>query len=116
MGHGWQLTSFWLATVYSVYNLIVPVNIQNRMLTYVHIDSTYRVGLWGFLLAEFFLYAGFQAWSENEQKIADDAKPKLQVIVINYFITDYPHGAQDWDHLVICSRVINRGAATAIYN
>jgi hypothetical protein len=65
MGHGWAALAFWVATVYSIWAAVVPIQIQKRAMLAAHIDPTQRLAIWGFGLAVFFLYAGFRAWDEE---------------------------------------------------
>jgi hypothetical protein len=64
------MLAFWIATVYSIYTVIVPVDFQRKMLLTVHIDPSQRLVILGFGLAAFFLYAGFRAW-DSEHAIVE---------------------------------------------
>jgi hypothetical protein len=66
VGHGWDTAAFLIATAYSIYTAVTPVELQQSVLRAVHIDPSYRLAVWGFGLALFFLYAGFRAWNEAE--------------------------------------------------
>lgn len=74
VGHGWEVAAFWIASAYSVYAVVVPTEIQARVLAAVHVDPKQRLAIWGFGLAAFFLYAGFRAWSgEREDRLSQSA-------------------------------------------
>jgi hypothetical protein len=69
--HGWKTIVFWIATIYSIYATLVPSEDQEAVLKRIHVDPKYRLAIWGFGLALFFLYVGFRAWNE-----ADSAGPQ----------------------------------------
>jgi hypothetical protein len=81
VGHGWNAAAFWIATVYSIYAATTPAKFQARVLATFHIDPQQRLAFWGFGLAAFFLYAGYRAWSQEndrcEQLVVDNAAPSL---------------------------------------
>lgn len=78
MGSGWNMAAFWVATAYSIYTVVAPTEIQSRLLLVVHVDPSYRLAVWGFGLAAFFLYAGFRAWN-GEYQLAEHGRLELEV-------------------------------------
>ena len=65
MGRGFDMAAFWIATVYSIWTFAVPLDIQRKAMIAVHVDPSQRLVIFGFGLAAFFLYAGFQLGTKN---------------------------------------------------
>jgi hypothetical protein len=78
VGHGWDMSAFWIATVYSIWTVVVPLDVQRKVMLAVHVDPAQRLVIWGFALAAFFLYAGFRAWDEERiaRETAEKASPE----------------------------------------
>ena len=78
VGHGWDMSAFWIATVYSVWTVVVPLDVQRKVMLAVHVDPAQRLVIWGFGLAAFFLYAGFRAWDGERiaRETAEKASPE----------------------------------------
>jgi len=64
-GHGWEVTSSVLLTVYSLWTLFAPEAIQQRLLAALYIDPHQRLAVWLAALVIFLFYAGFRAWDEE---------------------------------------------------
>ncbi len=71
VGHGWNMAAFWIATVYSVWTVVMPLDVQKKVMLAIHVDPAQRLAIWGFGLAAFFLYAGFRAWNDAENELAN---------------------------------------------
>ncbi len=78
VGHGWETAAFWIASAYSIFNVVAPDWLQRKFFLLIHVDPGERLAVLGFGLAAFFLYAGFRTWSaEYQDKLALGADNQL---------------------------------------
>jgi hypothetical protein len=70
IGHGWNVTTTVLLSLYSLWTLFAPDEIQRKTLAAIYIDPHQKIAVWLATLAAFLFYTGFRAWDE-EHAIAE---------------------------------------------
>ena len=124
VGHGWDVLAFWIATVYSIWVGVMPLDIQKKAMLAIHIDPAQRLAIWGCVLAAFFLYAGFRAWNDVERELAERSLgansepdiPSLSIHIVSLNVEDRIGSKEPPHFLAFHLEILNNGAPTSLHD